>query len=342
MKKFIAGVVSVGLAFAMSVVAFADNFADFNDVQRMQYFSSDINKLYVSNLNNVSSNGVKDLGLKDAFFSCYNGYVYYLDNSNNGYTDLKRMKADKTDDTFIYRIVTGEDYQLSSFILGDSNLYYTICNIKTQQYSFRKVDLVAKKDSLIYTADTATVEVLASQNGYAYVKETSFDENSNIHRIIYKVNVNNGKDKYVIVPTKTNVNYLYAKISGETLYVKRVDLSNPEAEDYPETMLVIDLKKNKVAKEIKLGNSNVIDVRNGKAISTKGGTITSIDLSTGEQKQLLNIDTDKYAVEYLGLYNGKLYYTTYNLKTYENKVSYKNTGTGEKKDLTSWVEQRIE
>ena len=36
-------------------------------------------------------------------------------------------------------------------------------------------------------------------------------------------------------------------------------------------------------------------------------------------------------MQYLGFYNGKVYYTTYNLNTYENKVSYKNIGTGEMK-----------
>ena len=65
------------------------------------------------------------------------------------------MKADKTGDILIHRIVTGESYTLNSYILGDSNLYYTIYNIKTQQYSFRKVDLVTKKDSLVYSSDTA-------------------------------------------------------------------------------------------------------------------------------------------------------------------------------------------
>ena len=60
------------------------------------------------------------------------------------------------------------------------------------------------------------------------------------------------------------------------------------------------------------------------------------------EKQLLNLDANKVQMQYLGFYNGKVYYTTYNLNTYENKVSYKNIGTGEMKDLTSWVEQRVE
>ena len=193
MKKFIVALTTLGLISAMSVATFADNFANFNDAQPMQNFTSDINKLYTSNLNKVSSNVVNDLDIKDGYFSCYNGYVYYLDNSKSGYTDLRRMKADKTGDILIHRIVTGESYTLSSYILGDSNLYYTIYNIKTQQHSFRKVDLVTKKDSLIYSSDTAMLEVLASQNGYAYVCETSFDENNDIHRLIYKVNVNTNK-----------------------------------------------------------------------------------------------------------------------------------------------------
>lgn len=54
-------------------------------------------------------------------------------------------KADKTGDILIHRIVTGESYTLSSYILGDSNLYYTIYNIKTQQHQFQKVDLVTKR-----------------------------------------------------------------------------------------------------------------------------------------------------------------------------------------------------
>lgn len=246
MKKFIVALTTLGLISAMSVATFADNFANFNDAQPMQNFTSDINKLYTSNLNKVSSNGVNDLDIKDGYFSCYNGYVYYLDNSKSGYTDLRRMKADKTGDILIHRIVTGESYTLSSYILGDSNLYYTIYNIKTQQHSFRKVDLVTKKDSLIYSSDTAMLEVLASQNGYAYVCETSFDENNDIHRLIYKVNVNKGTDKYVVVTTKTNVNYLCARITGDTLYIKKVDFSNADVENYPESVLLIDLKKAKL------------------------------------------------------------------------------------------------
>ena len=342
MKKFIVALTTLGLISAMSVATFADNFANFNDAQPMQNFTSDINKLYTSNLNKVSSNGVNDLDIKDGYFSCYNGYVYYLDNSKSGYTDLRRMKADKTGDILIHRIVTGESYTLSSYILGDSNLYYTIYNIKTQQHSFRKVDLVTKKDSLIYSSDTAMLEVLASQNGYAYVCETSFDENNDIHRLIYKVNVNKGTDKYVVVTTKTNVNYLCARITGDTLYIKKVDFSNADVEDYPESVLLIDLKKRKIVKEIKIVNHNVVDIKNGKAIAQDGGKITSIDLTSGEEKQLLNLDTNKVQMQYLGFYNGKLYYVTYNLSTYENKVSYKNIGTGEMKDLTSWVEQRVE
>ena len=339
MKKFIVALTTLGLISAMSVATFADNFANFNDAQPMQNFTSDINKLYTSNLNKVSSNVVNDLDIKDGYFSCYNGYVYYLDNSKSGYTDLRRMKADKTGDILIHRIVTGESYTLSSYILGDSNLYYTIYNIKTQQHSFRKVDLVTKKDSLIYSSDTA---MLASQNGYAYVCETSFDENNDIHRLIYKVNVNKGTDKYVVVTTKTNVNYLCARITGDTLYIKKVDFSNADVEDYPESVLLIDLKKSKIVKEINLGTHNVVDIKNGKAIAQDGGKITSIDLTSGEEKQLLNLDTNKVQMQYLGFYNGKLYYVTYNLSTYENKVSYKNIGTGEMKDLTSWVEQRVE
>jgi hypothetical protein len=342
MKKFIVALTTLGLISAMSVATFADNFANFNDAQPMQNFTSDINKLYTSNLNKVSSNVVNDLDIKDGYFSCYNGYVYYLDNSKSGYTDLRRMKADKTGDILIHRIVTGESYTLSSYILGDSNLYYTIYNIKTQQHSFRKVDLVTKKDSLIYSSDTAMLEVLASQNGYAYVCETSFDENNDIHRLIYKVNVNKGTDKYVVVTTKTNVNYLCARITGDTLYIKKVDFSNADVEDYPESVLLIDLKKSKIVKEINLGTHNVVDIKNGKAIAQDGGKITSIDLTSGEEKQLLNLDTNKVQMQYLGFYNGKLYYVTYNLSTYENKVSYKNIGTGEMKDLTSWVEQRVE
>ena len=338
MKKFIVALTTLGLISAMSVATFADNFANFNDAQSMQNFTSDINKLYTSNLNKVSSNGVNDLDIKDGYFSCYNGYVYYLDNSKSGYTDLRRMKADKTGDILIHRIVTGESYTLNSYILGDSNLYYTIYNIKTQQYSFRKVDLVTKKDSLIYSSDTAMLEVLASQNGYAYV----FDENNDIHRLIYKVNVNKGTDKYVVVTTKTNVNYLCARITGDTLYIKKVDFSNADVQDYPESVLLIDLKKSKIVKEINLGTHNVVDIKNGKAIAQDGGKITSIDLTSGEEKQLLNLDTNKVQMQYLGFYNGKLYYVTYNLSTYENKVSYKNIGTGEMKDLTSWVEQRVE
>ena len=342
MKKFIVALTTLGLISAMSVATFADNFANFNDAQPMQNFTSDINKLYTSNLNKVSSNVVNDLDIKDGYFSCYNGYVYYLDNSKSGYTDLRRMKADKTGDILIHRIVTGESYTLSSYILGDSNLYYTIYNIKTQQHSFRKVDLVTKKDSLIYSSDTAMLEVLASQNGYAYVCETSFDENNDIHRLIYKVNVNKGTDKYVVVTTKTNVNYLCARITGDTLYIKKVDFSNADVEDYPESVLLIDLKKSKIVKEINLGTHNVVDIKNGKAIAQDGGKITSIDLTSGEEKQLLNFDTNLFHLQYLGFYNGKLYYVTYNLSTYENKVSYKNIGTGEMKDLTSWVEQRVE
>ena len=68
-----------------------------------------------------------------------------------------------------------------------------------------------------------------------------------------------------------------------------------------------------------------------KAIAQDGGTITSIDISSGEEKQLLNLDANKVQMQYLGFYNGKVYYTTYNLNTYENKVSYKNIGTGEMK-----------
>ena len=45
-----------------------------------------------------------------------------------------------------------------------------------------------------------------------------------------------------------------------------------------------------------------------------------------EEKQLLNLDANKVQMQYLGFYNGKLYYVTYNLSTYENKVSYKNIG----------------
>ena len=342
MKKFIVALTTLGLISAMRVATFADIFATSNAAMPMQNCTSDINKLYTSNLNKVSSNVVNDLDIKDGYFSCYNGYVYYLDNSKSGYTDLRRMKADKTGDILIHRIVTGESYTLSSYILGDSNLYYTIYNIKTQQHSFRKVDLVTKKDSLIYSSDTAMLEVLASQNGYAYVCETSFDENNDIHRLIYKVNVNKGTDKYVVVTTKTNVNYLCARITGDTLYIKKVDFSNADVEDYPESVLLIDLKKSKIVKEINLGTHNVVDIKNGKAIAQDGGKITSIDLTSGEEKQLLNLDTNKVQMQYLGFYNGKLYYVTYNLSTYENKVSYKNIGTGEMKDLTSWVEQRVE
>ena len=172
--------------------------------------------------------------------------------------------------------------------------------------------------------------------------ETSFDENNDIHRLIYKVNVNKGTDKYVVVTTKTNVNYLCARITGDTLYIKKVDFSNADVEDYPESVLLIDLKKSKIVKEINLGTHNVVDIKNGKAIAQDGGKITSIDLTSGEEKQLLNLDTNKVQMQYLGFYNGKLYYVTYNLSTYENKVSYKNIGTGEMKDLTSWVEQRVE
>ena len=71
-------------------------------------------------------------------FSCYNGYVYYLDSSKIGYTDLRRMKADKTGDILIHRIVTGESYTLNSYILGDSNLYYTIYNIKHSNTALEK------------------------------------------------------------------------------------------------------------------------------------------------------------------------------------------------------------
>lgn len=342
MKKFIMALATLGIVSTMSITAFADNFANFNDAQPMQNFTSDINKLYALDLNNVSSNGVNDLGIKNGYFSCYNGYIYYLDNSKSGYTDLRRMKADKTGDILIHRIVTGESYSLNSYILGDSNLYYTIYNIKTQQYSFRKVDLVTKKDTLIYSSDTAMLDVLASQNGYAYVCETSFDEKNDIHRLIYKVNVNKGTDKYVVVTTKTNVNYLCARITGDTLYIKKVDFSNAEAEDYTNSVLLIDLKKSKIVKEVNLGIHNVVDIKNGKAIAQDNGTITSIDLSSGEEKQLLNLDANKFQLQYLGFYNGKLYYTTYNLNTYENNVCYKNIGTGEMKVLTSWVEQRIE
>ena len=66
-----------------------------------------------------------------------------------------------------------------------------------------------------------------------------------------------------------------------------------------------------------------MDIKNGKAIAQDGGKITSIDLTSGEEKQLLNLDANKVQMQYLGFYNGKLYYVTYNLSTYENKVSYK-------------------
>lgn len=99
---------------------------------------------------------------------------------------------------------------------------------------------------MVYSSDTAMLDVLASQNGYAYVCETSFDENNDIHRLIYKVNVNKDTDKYVIVTTKTNVNYLCARISGDTLYIKKVDFSKADVEDYPNSILLVDLKRIKL------------------------------------------------------------------------------------------------
>ena len=69
MKKFIVALTTLGLISAMSVATFADNFANFNDAQPMQNFTSDINKLYTSNLNKVSSNVVNDLDIKDGYFS---------------------------------------------------------------------------------------------------------------------------------------------------------------------------------------------------------------------------------------------------------------------------------
>ena len=95
MKKFIVALTTIGLISAMSVATFADNFANFNDAQPMQNFTSDINKLYTSNLNKVSSNGVNDLDIKDGYFSCYNGYVYYLDNSKVDIQTLEEWKLIK-------------------------------------------------------------------------------------------------------------------------------------------------------------------------------------------------------------------------------------------------------
>ena len=43
MKKFIVALTTLGLISAMSVATFADNFANFNDAQPMQNFTSDIN-----------------------------------------------------------------------------------------------------------------------------------------------------------------------------------------------------------------------------------------------------------------------------------------------------------
>ena len=46
-------------------------------------------------------------------------------------------------------------------------------------------------------------------------------------------------------------------------------------------------------KEVNLGSHNIVDIKNGKAIAQDGGTITSIDISSGEEKQLLNLDANK-------------------------------------------------
>ena len=130
---------------------------------------------------------------------------------------------------------------------------------------------------------------------------------------------------------------------GYSLHKESKNFSNADVEDYPESVLLIDLKKSKIVKEINLGTHNVVDIKNGKAIAQDGGKITSIDLTSGEEKQLLNLDANKVQMQYLGFYNGKLYYVTYNLSTYENKVSYKKYRyRGKMKDLTSWVEQRVE
>lgn len=43
-----------------------------------------------------------------------------------------------------------------------------------------------------------------------------------------------------------------------------------------------------------------MDIKNGKAIAQDGGKITSIDLTSGEEKQLLNLDTNKVQMQYLG------------------------------------------
>lgn len=341
MKKIVSGIVGICLVMAMSVNVFADNFVNFSDSQPVQLDTSGTNAIYTNATKGFSGNGVVDTGIKNGEFAYYNNYIYYLDKSNAGYIDLRRMKTDKTEDTFIYRIVTGENYALESYILGDSNLYYTICNIKTQRYSFKKIDLVTKTEKDIYTSDTAMLDVLASQNGYAYVCETTFDKDYKMHRVIYKVNVNKGTDKVVLVTTKTEVTYTCARITGNTLYINKVDVSSTDGE-YTSSLLVIDLKTSRIIKEIKLGTRNTMDIKNGVVIEQDQEGIYSYDLTTGVEKQLLKINGDKTAVGYLGFINGKLYYVSYEYSTFKNSVYAKNVISKDETLIASWIEERVE